>query len=97
MMPGEVLLASLDAVNKILDAAEVAEIQALSATSRATTRMVTKRFGESAGEATEDDFYFFYPSFQILVHNIYIHFDGNTFANAKVREIDLQGCQLWLH
>ncbi|XP_030952363.1 senescence/dehydration-associated protein At4g35985, chloroplastic-like [Quercus robur] len=54
MMPGEVLLASLDAVNKILDAAEVAEIQALSATSRATTRMVTKRFGESAGEATED-------------------------------------------
>lgn len=29
--------------DKILDAAEVAEIQALSATSRATTRMVTKR------------------------------------------------------
>ena len=33
---------------------------------------------------------FFFPSFQIPFHNIYIHFDGNTFANAKVREIDLQ-------
>uniref|UniRef100_A0A2P2PIK6 Senescence domain-containing protein n=1 Tax=Rhizophora mucronata TaxID=61149 RepID=A0A2P2PIK6_RHIMU len=50
--PGEVLLASLDAVNKILDAAEVAEKQALSATTGATTRMVTTRFGKSAGEAT---------------------------------------------
>ncbi|XP_027065880.1 senescence/dehydration-associated protein At4g35985, chloroplastic isoform X1 [Coffea arabica] len=54
MLPGEVLLASLDAVNKIIDAAEAAEKQALSATSGAVTRMVTKRFGESAGEATED-------------------------------------------
>ncbi|XP_041009087.1 senescence/dehydration-associated protein At4g35985, chloroplastic-like [Juglans microcarpa x Juglans regia] len=56
MVPGQVLLASLDAVNKVLDAAEVAEKQALSATSRATTRMVTKRFGEDAGEATEHVF-----------------------------------------
>ncbi|KAB1214832.1 hypothetical protein CJ030_MR5G018763 [Morella rubra] len=54
MVPGEVLLASLDAVNKILDAAEVAEKQALSATSKAANRMVSKRYGESAGEATED-------------------------------------------
>jgi len=52
MVPGEVLLASLDAVNKVLDAAEVAEKQAFSATSSATTRMVSNRFGESAGEAT---------------------------------------------
>ncbi|XP_058206694.1 senescence/dehydration-associated protein At4g35985, chloroplastic-like [Rhododendron vialii] len=52
MVPGEVLLASLDAVNKVLDAAEVAEKQALSATSAATTRMVSQRFGENAGEAT---------------------------------------------
>ncbi|KAJ9128513.1 hypothetical protein P3X46_034927 [Hevea brasiliensis] len=56
MVPGEVILASLDAVNKILDAAEAAEKQALSATSKATTKMVTDRFGESAGEATEDVF-----------------------------------------
>ncbi|XP_050215608.1 senescence/dehydration-associated protein At4g35985, chloroplastic [Mercurialis annua] len=56
MVPGEVLLASLDAVNKILDAAEAAEKQTLSATSKATSRMVSNRFGESAGEATEDAF-----------------------------------------
>ncbi|WCJ42577.1 Senescence/dehydration-associated protein-related [Euphorbia peplus] len=56
MVPGEVLLASLDAVNKVLDAAETAEKRALSATSKATTRMVSNRFGESAGEATEDVF-----------------------------------------
>ncbi|KAF7851895.1 hypothetical protein BT93_L2034 [Corymbia citriodora subsp. variegata] len=54
MVPGEVLLASLDAVNKVLDAAEVAEKQAFSATSKAATRMVSQRFGENAGEATED-------------------------------------------
>ncbi|XP_016467198.1 senescence/dehydration-associated protein At4g35985, chloroplastic isoform X1 [Nicotiana tabacum] len=54
MVPGEVLLASLDAINKILDAAEAAEKQTLSATSGAVTRMVTNRFGENAGEATED-------------------------------------------
>ncbi|KAF9616028.1 hypothetical protein IFM89_027967 [Coptis chinensis] len=52
-VPGEVLLASLDAVNKILDAAEVAEKQALSATSKVASRMVSNKFGESAGEATE--------------------------------------------
>ncbi|KAL6226564.1 hypothetical protein ACLB2K_000526 [Fragaria x ananassa] len=56
MVPGQVLLASLDAINKILDAAEVAEQQALSATSAATTRMVSNRYGESAGEATEHAF-----------------------------------------
>ncbi|KAG6658397.1 senescence/dehydration-associated protein At4g35985, chloroplastic-like [Carya illinoinensis] len=56
MVPGQVALASLDAVNKVLDAAEVAEKQALSATSRAATRMVTKRFGEDAGEATDHVF-----------------------------------------
>ncbi|KAM7509593.1 hypothetical protein LguiA_020046 [Lonicera macranthoides] len=54
MVPGEILLASLDAVNKVLDAAEVAEKQALSATSGAATRMVSQRYGESAGEATGD-------------------------------------------
>lgn len=54
MVPGEVLLASLDAVNKIIDAAEAAEKQAFSATSGAVTRMVSERFGENAGVATED-------------------------------------------
>ncbi|KAL4034665.1 hypothetical protein IC575_003329 [Cucumis melo] len=54
MVPGQVLLASLDAVNKIMDAAEAAEKQALMATTQATTRMVSNKFGESAGEATGD-------------------------------------------
>lgn len=54
IMPGEVLLASLDAVDKIMNAAEAAEKQALSATSGAAARMVSNRFGENAGEATED-------------------------------------------
>ncbi|KAJ4953577.1 hypothetical protein NE237_030409 [Protea cynaroides] len=55
-VPGEVLLASLDAVNQFLDAVEVAEKQALFATSGAATRMVTQRYGESAGEVTGDVF-----------------------------------------
>ncbi|XVF34916.1 hypothetical protein REPUB_Repub18cG0099600 [Reevesia pubescens] len=54
MVPGQVLVASLDAVNKVLDAAEAAEKQAFSATSTAATRMMNDRFGERAGEATED-------------------------------------------
>ncbi|KAL5052670.1 hypothetical protein RYX36_033352 [Vicia faba] len=56
MLPGEVLLASFDAVNKVLDAAEAAEKQTLSATSKAASRMVSNRFGENAGEATEHVF-----------------------------------------
>ncbi|KAK9131087.1 hypothetical protein Sjap_011574 [Stephania japonica] len=53
-VPGEALLASLEAINKVLDAAEVAEKRAFSATSNAASRAVSKRFGENAGEATED-------------------------------------------
>lgn len=56
MLPGEVLLASVDAVNKVLDAAEAAEKQTLSATSKAASRMVSNRFGDNAGEATEHVF-----------------------------------------
>ncbi|KEH27196.1 putative senescence/spartin-associated [Medicago truncatula] len=56
MLPGEVLLASLDAVNKVFEAAEAAEKQTLSATSQAATRMVSNRYGEEAGEATEHVF-----------------------------------------
>ncbi|KAK7358382.1 hypothetical protein VNO77_00309 [Canavalia gladiata] len=56
MLPGEVMLASLDAVNKVLEAAEAAERQAFSATSKAATKMVSNRFGENAGEATEHVF-----------------------------------------
>ncbi|XP_027343211.1 senescence/dehydration-associated protein At4g35985, chloroplastic-like [Abrus precatorius] len=55
-LPGEVMLASFDALNKVLDAAEAAEKQSFSATSKAASRMVSNRFGESAGEATEHVF-----------------------------------------
>ncbi|XP_023735998.1 senescence/dehydration-associated protein At4g35985, chloroplastic [Lactuca sativa] len=51
-VPGEVVLASLDAINIVMDAAEVAQRQALAATSDAATRAVSERYGEEAGEAT---------------------------------------------
>ncbi|XP_008795898.3 senescence/dehydration-associated protein At4g35985, chloroplastic-like [Phoenix dactylifera] len=56
MLPGEVLLASLDAVNKVLDAVEVAERKTIAATSNVVAGAVSKKFGESAGVATEDAF-----------------------------------------
>ncbi|XP_073012591.1 protein EARLY-RESPONSIVE TO DEHYDRATION 7, chloroplastic-like isoform X1 [Typha latifolia] len=56
MVPGQVLLASLDAINKVMDAVEAAERQTLTATSGVVAGAVSKRFGESAGEATEDVF-----------------------------------------
>lgn len=46
------MLASLDAINIVMDAAEVAQRQALTATSDAATRAVSERYGEEAGEAT---------------------------------------------
>ncbi|CAL9192514.1 unnamed protein product [Musa hybrid cultivar] len=55
-IPGEVLLASLDAINKVLDAVEAAERSTLAATSNVVSGAVSKRFGESAGEATDDVF-----------------------------------------
>ncbi|XP_074556799.1 protein EARLY-RESPONSIVE TO DEHYDRATION 7, chloroplastic-like [Curcuma longa] len=54
--PGEALIASLDAVNSVLDAIEAAERNTIAATSVAVSGVVSKRFGESAGQATEDAF-----------------------------------------
>ncbi|KAI3978125.1 hypothetical protein MKX01_012956 [Papaver californicum] len=42
--------------NRIFDAAEVAEKQAFSATSKSASSMVSNRYGENAGEATEHVF-----------------------------------------
>ncbi|XP_068639177.1 senescence/dehydration-associated protein At4g35985, chloroplastic-like [Aristolochia californica] len=56
MVPGQVLLASLDAVNRVLDALEAAEKETFSATSTAVSGAVSRRYGESAGEITEDAF-----------------------------------------
>ncbi|XP_026417598.1 senescence/dehydration-associated protein At4g35985, chloroplastic-like [Papaver somniferum] len=44
------------AFSNFMDAAEAAEKKALSASSKAATKMVSERFGESAGEVTEDVF-----------------------------------------
>ncbi|RLN23941.1 uncharacterized protein C2845_PM07G21320 [Panicum miliaceum] len=55
-VPGEVVLASLDAINKVMDAVEAAERRSLAATSNVVAGAVSRRHGESAGEATEDAF-----------------------------------------
>ncbi|KAG9449091.1 hypothetical protein H6P81_009056 [Aristolochia fimbriata] len=51
---GEVLLATLEAVNKVLDALESAEKEAFSATSTAVTGVVSQRYGECTGEMTDN-------------------------------------------
>ncbi|XP_066306886.1 senescence/dehydration-associated protein At4g35985, chloroplastic-like [Miscanthus floridulus] len=55
-VPGEVVLASLDAINKVMDAVEAAEKKSLAATSNVVAGAVSRRYGESAGEATQDAF-----------------------------------------
>ncbi|MQL78815.1 hypothetical protein Taro_011248 [Colocasia esculenta] len=55
-VPGVVLLASLDAVNRVLDAVEAAEKKTLDATGQAAGWVVSQGLGESAGEATKDVF-----------------------------------------
>ncbi|KAF8696267.1 hypothetical protein HU200_037170 [Digitaria exilis] len=55
-VPGEVVLASIDAINKVMDAVEAAERRSLAATSNAVSGAVSRRYGESAGEATQDAF-----------------------------------------
>ncbi|CAN6456762.1 unnamed protein product [Victoria cruziana] len=54
MVPGQVLLVSLDAVDKVLEALEVAGRDALSVTVDATTKMVSDKFGEGAAEVADD-------------------------------------------
>ncbi|GAB4847550.1 Protein EARLY-RESPONSIVE TO DEHYDRATION 7, chloroplastic [Ancistrocladus abbreviatus] len=54
LLPGEVVLASLDAFNKICDAAEVAGRNVMSTSSTLTTEFVTHRYGEDAGKATNE-------------------------------------------
>ncbi|KAJ6817037.1 senescence/dehydration-associated protein-like isoform X1, chloroplastic [Iris pallida] len=56
MLPGEVLLASLDAVGKVLDAVEVAERKTLAATGGVVAGAMSKKFGDNAREVTEDVF-----------------------------------------
>lgn len=56
MVPGDVLLASLDAFNQVLEAVEAAGKDAISATSEVTVEVISHRFGEDAGEVVQDTF-----------------------------------------
>ncbi|KAH6760033.1 Senescence/dehydration-associated protein-like protein [Perilla frutescens var. frutescens] len=54
LLPGEVVLASLDGFSKICDAAEVAGKNVMSTSSTVTTGLVSHRYGEEAAKATSE-------------------------------------------
>ncbi|KAL9241422.1 hypothetical protein vseg_015537 [Gypsophila vaccaria] len=54
LLPGELVLASLDGFNRICDAVEVAGKEVMSTTSTVTTGLVTHKYGEDAGKATHE-------------------------------------------
>ncbi|XP_042491149.1 protein EARLY-RESPONSIVE TO DEHYDRATION 7, chloroplastic-like [Macadamia integrifolia] len=54
LLPGEIVLASLDGFNKVCDAVEVAGKNVMSTSSVVTTGLVSQRYGEKAGEATNE-------------------------------------------
>ncbi|KAF3334150.1 Senescence-associated protein [Carex littledalei] len=54
LLPGEIALASLDAFGKICDAAEVAGKNVLQTSSTVTTGIVSHRYGDGAGEITQE-------------------------------------------
>lgn len=54
MLPGEVILASLDGLGRVCDAFEVAGKNVMSTSSTVTTGLVSHRYGEKAAEATNE-------------------------------------------
>lgn len=54
LLPGEIVLASLDGFNKVCDAVEVAGKNVMSTTSVVTTGLVSQRYGEQAAYATNE-------------------------------------------
>ncbi|XP_047334456.1 protein EARLY-RESPONSIVE TO DEHYDRATION 7, chloroplastic-like [Impatiens glandulifera] len=52
LLPGEIVLASLDGFSKICDATEVAGKNVMSTSNTVTTEFVTHKYGEEAGKAT---------------------------------------------
>ncbi|CAI8616824.1 unnamed protein product [Vicia faba] len=54
LLPGEIVLATLDGFNKVCDAAEVAGRNVMSTSSVVTTGLVTHKYGEQAGEVTNE-------------------------------------------
>ncbi|XP_059653996.1 protein EARLY-RESPONSIVE TO DEHYDRATION 7, chloroplastic-like [Cornus florida] len=56
LLPGEIILASLDGFNKVCDAVEVAGKNVMSTTSVVTTGLVSQRYGEQAASVTNVGF-----------------------------------------
>ncbi|KAJ8572198.1 hypothetical protein K7X08_008709 [Anisodus acutangulus] len=56
LLPGEIVLASLDGFNKVCDAVEVAGKNVMSTTSVVTTGLVQQRHGDQAAEMTREGF-----------------------------------------
>ncbi|KAL3723720.1 hypothetical protein ACJRO7_035828 [Eucalyptus globulus] len=54
LLPGEMVLASLDGFNKVCDAVEVAGRNVMATSSTVTTGLVSHRYGEEAGKATHE-------------------------------------------
>ncbi|XP_065866334.1 protein EARLY-RESPONSIVE TO DEHYDRATION 7, chloroplastic-like [Euphorbia lathyris] len=52
ILPGQIILASLDGFNKVCDAVEYAGRSVMSTSTVVTTDLVSKRFGEEAGKLT---------------------------------------------
>lgn len=56
LLPGEIVLASLDGFSKVCDAVEVAGKNIMSTSAVVTTELVSKRYGEQAAHATNEGF-----------------------------------------
>ncbi|XVF62202.1 hypothetical protein PTKIN_Ptkin08bG0198300 [Pterospermum kingtungense] len=56
LLPGEMVLATLDGFNRICDAVEVAGKNVMSTSSTVTTELVNQKYGEKAAEATNEGF-----------------------------------------
>lgn len=54
MLPGEIILASLDSFNKVCDAVEVAGKKVITTSSEATEDVVREKYGEEAEKATRE-------------------------------------------
>uniref|UniRef100_A0A5B7BUG1 Senescence domain-containing protein n=1 Tax=Davidia involucrata TaxID=16924 RepID=A0A5B7BUG1_DAVIN len=54
LLPGEIVLASLDGFSKVCDAVEVAGKNVMSTSSTVTTGLVSHRYGEEAAKATSE-------------------------------------------
>lgn len=54
LLPGEIILASLDGFNKVCDAFEVAGKNVMSTSSTVTTELVSQKYGEEAAKVTNE-------------------------------------------